>query len=70
MIYNSDEFKTHSDTFSRLNRRNSELHRQRKNSEDLKLSGKDENEFQSNLTLMRNLKRIILQVSEIQIFPP
>jgi hypothetical protein len=60
MVYNSDEFKTYSGKFTRLNRRNSSLHRQRKNSEDFKLSDKDENEYQSNLTLMRNLKRMIL----------
>jgi hypothetical protein len=62
-VYDSDEFQEHSNKFSRLTRRNSTLHKQRKNSEDFKLSDKDENEFQSNITLMRNLKRIILKVS-------
>ena len=63
MVFETDEFRTHSSSFTRLNRRNSSLKRQRKNSEDLKLTDREENEFQSTLTLMRNLKRIILQVS-------
>lgn len=63
MVFKNEEFKNNSDSFTKLNKRNTSLQRQRKNSEDLRLSGKEENEFQSNISLMRNLKRIIYQVS-------
>ena len=61
LIYNSAVYKQHTTSFAKLKTRNFGLKKQRK--EDGDLTADEENQYQTNLTLMKDLKRRILRVS-------
>ena len=57
MVLDSKEFRALDQRYSALDDRQRELRTRSKSGDKLELSGKDNNEYQSNLTMTRSLKR-------------
>ena len=68
LVFGTEEYQRQTKHFSKLNNKQMALKKKLRTHKEAKLSGEDENEYQSNLTLLRTLKRNILQVSILLLF--